>query len=45
VGIPPDIEVPVFADADVTAGNDPALARALQILGQQKTSQWNPARY
>jgi hypothetical protein len=22
VGIPPDIEVPVFADADVTAGKD-----------------------
>lgn len=31
-GIPPDIEVPVFAAADVKAGKDPALARALQIL-------------
>ena len=35
VGIPPDIEVPVFADADVAAGKDPAMARALEILSQQ----------
>jgi hypothetical protein len=39
VGIPPDIEVPVFADADVAAGKDPAMARALVILSQQTTSQ------
>jgi Peptidase family S41 len=39
VGIPPDIEVPVFADADVAAGKDPAMARALEILSQQMTSQ------
>jgi len=31
-GIPPDIEVPVFADADVSAGRDPALARAVAEL-------------
>jgi len=31
-GIPPDIEVPVFADEDVAAGKDPAMARALEIL-------------
>lgn len=35
VGIPPEIEVPVFADADVSAGKDPAMARALEILNQQ----------
>jgi len=35
VGIPPDIEVPVFADADVAAGKDPALAMALEILSRQ----------
>ena len=38
VGIPPDIEVPVFADADVSAGKDPAMGRALEILSQQITS-------
>jgi hypothetical protein len=31
-GIPPDIAVPVFADEDVAAGNDPGMATALQIL-------------
>ncbi|MGO9256625.1 MAG: S41 family peptidase [Bryobacteraceae bacterium] len=31
-GIPPDIAVPVFAAADVAAGKDPAIARALEIL-------------
>jgi hypothetical protein len=39
VGIPPDVEVPVFADADVAAGKDPAMAKALEILNQQMTSQ------
>lgn len=34
-GIPPDIAVPVFAKADVAAGRDPALARALQLLAKQ----------
>jgi hypothetical protein len=34
VGVPPDIEVAVFADADVAAGKDPAMARALEILSQ-----------
>ena len=31
-GIPPDTAVPVFADEDVAAGKDPAVARALEIL-------------
>jgi hypothetical protein len=34
-GIPPDIPVPVFADEDVAAGRDPAMARALQVLGTE----------
>ena len=34
-GIPPDIVVPVFADDDVAAGRDPAMAKALEILGHQ----------
>jgi C-terminal processing protease CtpA/Prc len=35
VGIPPDIAVPVFADADVAGGKDPALMKALAVLGKQ----------
>jgi C-terminal processing protease CtpA/Prc len=31
-GIPPDVAVPVFADDDVAAGKDPAVAKALEIL-------------
>jgi hypothetical protein len=34
IGIPPDIAVPVFADEDVAAGKDPAMAKALQLLTQ-----------
>jgi len=34
-GIPPDIIVPVFADEDIAAGRDPAMAKALEILGQE----------
>lgn len=34
LGIPPDINVPVFADADVAAGKDPAIEKATQILGK-----------
>jgi hypothetical protein len=37
-GIPPDINVPVFADADVAAGTDPAMARALELLRQAMSS-------
>src|SRR5262249_41536045 len=33
-GIPPDIDVPVFADADLAAGRDPALERAIVELGR-----------
>jgi hypothetical protein len=32
LGVPPDIVVPVFADADVAAGRDPGMAKALEIL-------------
>src|SRR5215469_5506669 len=38
VGIPPDIEVPVFADSDLASEKDPAMARALEILSQKMTS-------
>jgi C-terminal processing protease CtpA/Prc len=32
VGVPPDIEVPVFADEDVVVGRDPVMAKALEVL-------------
>jgi hypothetical protein len=32
LGIPPDVNVPVFAAFDIAAGKDPAMAAALQIL-------------
>jgi C-terminal processing protease CtpA/Prc len=35
-GIPPDIVIPVFADDDVAASKDPAMAKALEILGQKQ---------
>ncbi len=35
-GIPPDIEVPVFADEDVAARKDPAIETALRVLGARK---------
>ncbi|MFN8574678.1 MAG: S41 family peptidase [Gemmatimonadaceae bacterium] len=35
-GIPPDIAVPVFVDADVTAGRDPAVQRALEVLWSRR---------
>ena len=35
LGIPPDIHLPVFADADLAAGKDPALEKAIQILGKR----------
>jgi len=31
-GIPPDIAAPVFAAADVAAGKDQGIAKALEIL-------------
>jgi hypothetical protein len=34
-GIPPDIAVPVFGDADVAAGKDPGIAAALEILRKE----------
>jgi C-terminal processing protease CtpA/Prc len=35
LGIPPDIQKPVFADDDVAAGMDPALAMAMHILADK----------
>jgi hypothetical protein len=35
-GIPPDIAVPVFAEDDLAAGRDPAMAKALEILRSGK---------
>ncbi len=35
-GIPPDVVVPVFADADVAAGEDPAMAKAFELLSRQQ---------
>ena len=35
-GIPPDIIAPVFADADVTAGKDPGMAKAIQVLRERR---------
>lgn len=32
VGVPPDVEVPIFADSDLAAGKDPAMSKALEIL-------------
>jgi hypothetical protein len=43
-GIPPDIAVPVFTDADVAGGKDPAIVKALEVLRQRTTSGENPAR-
>lgn len=31
-GVPPDIEVAVFAPADLAAGRDPAMAKAIEVL-------------
>jgi hypothetical protein len=35
-GIPPDIQIPVFAPADLAAGKDPAMAKALEILASAR---------
>ena len=35
-GIPPDIRIPVFAAADVSAEKDPAMAKALEILASAR---------
>lgn len=35
-GIPPDVEVPVFAKADLEAGRDVALERAVEIIGKRE---------
>ncbi|MBV9038657.1 MAG: S41 family peptidase, partial [Acidobacteriaceae bacterium] len=36
-GIPPDIAVPVFADADIAAGKDPSMAKAMQVLLRERS--------
>ena len=33
-GIPPDVRVPVFRAPDLTAGRDPALEKAMELLGE-----------
>ncbi|MFN8582001.1 MAG: S41 family peptidase [Gemmatimonadaceae bacterium] len=35
-GIPPDITVPVFADADVAANRDPGIEKALEVLASMR---------
>jgi Peptidase family S41 len=35
VGIPPDIAVPVFADVDIAGEKDPAMLKALEVLGKR----------
>ena len=35
VGIPSDLSVPVFADADIAGGKDPAMRKALETLAEQ----------
>ncbi len=35
IGITPDLAVPVFADDDVAAGKDPAMAKALHLLSHE----------
>ncbi len=42
-GIPPEIEVPVFADTDVAAGRDPAMGKAVQVLSNEKKIGGTPA--
>ena len=37
VGVSPDIAVPVFADEDVAAGRDPAVARALEVIRRPRS--------
>jgi hypothetical protein len=33
-GIPPDIQIPVFANGDVRAGKDPAMAKAVELVSR-----------
>jgi C-terminal processing protease CtpA/Prc len=35
-GIPPDVIVPVFTEDDIAARRDPAMAKALELLGQKQ---------
>ena len=37
-GIPPDVNIPVFADDDVKAGRDPGIAKALEILAMASSN-------
>lgn len=36
-GIPPDIQVPVFAPSDLAAGWDPAMAKAIEVLASVRS--------
>jgi len=38
-GIPPDIQVPVFAASDLAAGKDPAMAKAIDVLALTRAQQ------
>jgi len=35
-GIPPDVIVPLFTEGDIAARRDPAMAKALELLGQRR---------
>ena len=35
-GIPPDVIVPLFTESDIAARRDPAMAKALELLGQKQ---------
>ena len=40
-GIPPDIQIPVFTASDLSAGKDPAMAKALEILASaRRPNRW-----
>jgi len=43
-GIAPDVQVPVFAKADLDRGRDGALEKALELLGARRTSVGNALR-
>jgi C-terminal processing protease CtpA/Prc len=42
VGVPPDIEVPIFLSEDLANGRDPALNKALELLASNDTSRRAP---
>jgi len=42
VGVPPDIEIPMFLSEDLTSDRDSALDRALELLASNDTSRSAP---